>query len=434
MRRSAIVVAFAAAACGKKSSQGVIDAPPIDAAAITDGAAADASPRVTTDAAVATCTPVHGANLQAVTLASGLDSPIYVTAPAGDRRLFVIEQPGRIRIIENGALVPQPFLDITVDSGGPVDDTGNEEGLLGLAFHPDYAVNGRFYVHYTVANGDSVIAEYTDGADPYKVDPKTARVLLTIPHPTAPPEGTNHNSGSLEFGPDGFLYFTIGDGGGGGDPNNNAQNLTTLLGKMSRIDVDSRTGTKPYGIPPSNPHASSPDGPTDPRPELWSQGWRNPYRWDFDPATGDQYVADVGQDTIEEIDVIPHGTGNGANFGWHQWEGAQCYPPGSTGCSPAGVSMPVVTHPHSDGWCAIIGGAVYHSPCYPDLDGQYIYSDYCKAQLWAFTPNGTTAPADDRQLTATKLPSTVTSLHTDALGELYVTSRDGTVRHIIAGP
>jgi glucose/arabinose dehydrogenase len=433
MRRLAFVAVFVVgAACSKKpGNPGVIDAPPIDASTTADASAIDAAPRSNADAVVATCTPVHGTKLSTVMLAQGLDSPIYVTSPAGDRRLFVIEQPGRIRIIENGSLLPQAFLDISADSGGPVQNAGNEQGLLGLAFHPQYATNGRFYVHYTVTNGDSVIVEYTDGTDPYKVDPKTSRLLVTIPHPTAPPEGDNHNSGSLEFGPDGFLYFTVGDGGGGGDPNNNAQNLTKLLGKMSRIDVDSRTGSKPYGIPPSNPYASSADGASDPRPELWSLGWRNPYRWDFDPATGDQYVADVGQNLIEEVDVIPHGTGANANYGWHQWEGAQCY---TAGCTPGGFTMPQVTHTHAAGWCAIIGGAVYRGSCFPDLDGQYIYTDYCLAQAWAFTPNGTTAPTDDHAMAQANFPATPTSLHTDALGELYVTSRDGTVRHIIAGP
>jgi hypothetical protein len=427
--RIAIVLVAAAAACGKKSSA-TIDAPqtPPDAIApvadAPEGGGIDA--RVLPDAVEATCTPASGSHLSTVTIATGLTSPVWVTSPAGDARLFVLEQSGRIRIIEHGGLIAKPFLDISADTQGPVNALGNEQGLLGLAFHPDYAHNGRFYVHYTRADDAIVIAEYTVTADPYVADPASARVLLTIAHPGQ----TNHNSGTVLFGPDGYLYFTVGDGGGGGDVPNNAQNTTRLLGKMMRIDVDTRTGAKPYGIPADNPFASSPDGASDPRPEIWSYGWRNAYRWDFDPANGDQIVADVGQNLVEEIDVIPHGTTPPENFGWHVWEGDGCY---TAPCGATGYHTPQVTHTHANNWCAIIGGSVYRGSCFPHLVGKYFYTDNCLAQVWSFTPTGGQA-VGDAQVTATKWPGSPTSIHTDALGEMYVTSRDGTVRHIIATP
>ncbi len=423
--RITVALVIIAAACGKKSS-GVIDAPqtPPDEAIAIDAPPPDATPPA--DAVQATCTPASGSHLSTVTIATGLSSPVWVTSPPGDARLFVLEQPGRIRILENGALVAKPFLDLSADAQGPVNATGNEQGLLGLAFHPDYAHNGRFYVHYTRADDAIVIAEYTVTSDPDVADPASARVLMTIPHPGQ----TNHNSGTVQFGPDGKLYFTVGDGGGGGDPSNHAQTLSSWLGKMMRIDVDTRTGSKPYGIPADNPFASSPDGATDPRPEIWSYGWRNAYRWDFDAATGDQIVADVGQALVEEVDVIPHGTTPPENFGWHVWEGDSCY---TAPCATTGFHMPQVTHTHASGWCAIIGGVVYRGSCFPDLVGHYYYTDYCLHQPWSFTPTAGQA-IGDAEVTATQWPATPTSIHTDALGEMDVTSRDGTVRHIIATP
>ena len=419
------VVLIALAACGKKSSA-VIDAPqaPPDEAIAFDAPPPDATPPA--DAVQATCTPASGSHLSTVVVATGLSSPVWTTSPPGDARLFVLEQSGRIRIIENGGLLAKPFLDISANVQGPVNAIGNEQGLLGLAFHPDYAHNGRFYVHYTQGDDAIVIAEYTVTSDPDVADPASARVVMTIPHPNL----ANHNSGTVQFGPDGMLYFTVGDGGGGGDPQNHAQTLSSWLGKMLRIDVDTRTGSKQYGIPADNPFASSPDGATDPRPEIWSYGWRNAYRWDFDAATGDQIVADVGQVLVEEVDVIPHGTTPPENFGWHVWEGDNCY---TSPCAATGFHTPQVTHTHASGWCAIIGGVTYRGSCFPDLVGKYFYTDYCLHQPWSFTPTGGQA-IGDALVTATNWPTTPTSIHTDALGEMYVTSRDGTVRHIIATP
>jgi glucose/arabinose dehydrogenase len=422
-----------AAACGNKTSTDTIDAVATDAApgaADAPEATADADPnapdaRPLPDAAEAQCTPKSGATISTKTIATGLNSPVWVTSPPGDKRLFVVEQLGRIRIIEDEKLRAGSFLDLSADMGGPVNNSGNEQGLLGLAFHPDYAHNGRFFVQYTRSDNAVVVAEYAASGDPYKAAP-AGHVIITVPHPSE----QNHNSGTIAFGPDGLLYFSTGDGGGTGDPNSNAQNKTKLLGKFLRLDVDHKTGTKAYAIPPGNPFASSADGPSDPRPEIWSYGWRNPYRWDFDAATGDLIVADVGQGEVEEIDIIPAGTGAGENFGWHQWEGDNCY---AQPCGATGFHEPVTNHTHGDGWLAIIGGTVYRGTCFPDLVGKYFYTDYAKHQLWTFTPTGGQA-VNDHALTVTGFPPNPTSLHADALGELYVTGRDGTVRHIIAGP
>jgi len=427
-RLVAIAAVLAATACGGKHQGEAIDAAAVDAPAVPP---ADA--RIPPDAAVATCGPTSGTAISVEPIASGLASPIFVTAPDGDARLFVIEQPGRIRIIKDGALLPTPFLDISADNGGPVLSTGNEQGLLGLAFHPDFAHNGRFYVNYTRSQSGSppyanVIAELTLSADPDVADPTTERDVLVIPK-----KYTNHNSGTLAFGPDGDLYISLGDGGSGGDPDGNGQNTSALLAKLLRLDVDSRTGGKAYGIPPTNPFASSADGPTDPRPEIFAYGFRNPYRWDFDKATGDLVIGDVGQAAVEEIDIIPSGQGAGADFGWNVYEGDACYSPPCPGTS--GFFQPAVTHTHAgDGFCAIIGGAVYRGSCYPDLIGTYFYTDYCKAELRAFTIAGGQA-VGDHAVAATGFPTSPTSIHADGLGELYVTSRNGTIGHIfVSGP
>jgi glucose/arabinose dehydrogenase len=433
MRRlAAIGAVLAAAACGSKHQGAPIDAAVIDGATGTD-AAVPADARILPDGAVATCGPTSGTQLSVEPIASGLASPIFVTAPAGDTRLFVIEQPGRIRIIKDGAVLPTPFLDISADGGGPVLSTGNEQGLLGLAFHPDYAHNGRFYVNYTRSQSGSppyanVFAEFTVSSDPDVADAATERDLLIVPK-----KYVNHNSGTVGFGPDGYLYLSLGDGGSGGDPDGNGQNTSALLAKVLRIDVDTRTGGKAYGIPPSNPFASSPDGPTDPRPEIFAYGFRNPYRWDFDRATGDLIIGDVGQGAVEEVDIIPAGQGAGADFGWNTYEGDTCYSPPCPGTT--GFYQPAVTHDHAnDGFCAIIGGAIYRGSCFPDLVGTYFYTDYCTHQLRAFTVSGATA-VGDRALTVAGFPQAPTSIHADALGELYVTSRNGTVGHLfVSGP
>ncbi|MCA9679074.1 MAG: PQQ-dependent sugar dehydrogenase, partial [Myxococcales bacterium] len=420
----AALAGAALAACGE-------DAPLLhDAAPGGDGAGpvidadpgpADARP----DAAVALCAPQAGTTVSTEVVATGLVRPVLVTAPPGDRRLFVVEQRGTIQIIDDGERQATPFLDLRADGGGPVLDVGNEQGLLGLAFHPDFAENHRFFVYYTrTPDGDNVVAEYRLSATDGRVaDPASAKILLVVDD-----FATNHNGGMIEFGPDGYLYIGDGDGGSGDDPHENGQDPSVLLGSLMRIDVDRTTGARPYGIPATNPYAASPDGPTDPRPEIWAIGLRNPWRWSFDAATGDLYIGDVGQDAREEIDVQPATSTGGDNYGWDDLEGTRCHEP-TTGCATAGKVAPVAEYTHP-GWCSIIGGQVYRGSCFPDLQGWYFYSDYCHKQLWAFTAG---APDDDRQVTPA-LPGAVTSIHADALGELYVTGFDGTVRHIIATP
>jgi len=411
-------------------------APPKDGPTPTDGP--------TPDAPAATCTPVSGTNVRVeeLTDASVDDLPVLVTAPRGDHRLFVVQKNGIIKIIKDGHVVAQSFLDIRskiVDSGG------NEQGLLGLAFHPDYASNGRFFVYYTGGKAPQSNDPYTDVVAEYKVsaaDPDradaTGKVLLAIPD-----FEWNHNGGMIEFGPDKKLWIGTGDGGSGGDPEGNGQKKSSLLAKMLRIDVDTRTGQKPYGIPANNPYANSPDGPNDPRPEIWAIGLRNPWRYSFDAKTGDLYIGDVGQERYEEVDIVSS-TQADLNFGWSDWEGNRTYPGNANENDPA-ITYPVVVHTQSgggegQGWCSVIGGPVYRSTCFPDLDGWYFYGDYCKEELWTFRwENGQIVDGSRKLLLSgsgnggTFVPSP-TSIHTDGFGEMYVTSETGRIYRIVAGP
>ncbi|MGD8490211.1 MAG: PQQ-dependent sugar dehydrogenase, partial [Anaerolineae bacterium] len=293
-------------------------------------------------------------------IASGFERPVQVThAGDGSGRLFVVEQPGRIKIIEEGNTLPEPFLDIT----GLVV-YGGERGLLGLAFHPDYPSNGYFYVNYTrVEDGATVIVRYSvSPSNPDRADPNSASVLLEIPQPY-----TNHNGGQLLFSPvDGYLYIGMGDGGSGGDPENNAQDTSTLLGAMLRLDVDSAT---PYAIPPDNPYVG-----VDGRDEIWAIGLRNPWRFSFDRDNGDLYIGDVGQNEWEEIDYQAAGTPGGVNFGWRCKEGSHEY--NFVGdCLAAELTDPIAEYSHDDGR-SVTGGFVYRGQDYPALTGRYFYADY----------------------------------------------------------
>ena len=282
--------------------------------------------------------PIDPARLNFQEVTSGLVNPLFITnAGDGSGRLFVLERPGRIRIIKNGSLLSTPFLNIQPQ----VKSTGNEQGLLALAFHPSYRTNGQFFVAYTAprngdVDGSNLVLERfnVSGGSPDEANPASGVILLTIPHPTYP----NHNGGTLTFGQDGYLYWSIGDGGGAGDPNNNAQNLNSLLGKILRIDVNSGS---PYTIPANNPFYSS----TDPnvRKEIWAYGLRNPWRISFDRSTHDLYIADVGQDTREEIDFQPQNSTGGENYGWRVMEGTLCYNP-SSGCNTSGKVLPVTEY------------------------------------------------------------------------------------------
>lgn len=335
---------------------------------------------------------VDGVTLTTEPVVSGLDEPLFLTAAPGDPRLFIVEKAGRIRVVKDGTLMGDPFLDISRKV-----DTQSERGLLGLAFAPDYASSHRLFIYYTDTTGTIHVAALTASAD--RADPASLTNVLTIPHPNQ----SNHNGGWIAFGPDGYLYVATGDGGGGGDQPRNAQNPDVLLGKMLRLDVS----TLPYRSPADNPFAQGGGAP-----EIFFLGLRNPWRNAFD---GDRlYIADVGQNQFEEVNVTP--LTPGLNFGWNRVEGATCFE--ATACDTAGLTPPVMVYDHDHG-CSITGGYVYRGAAMPALQGRYFYSDYCTGQIMSFRYAGGKAQA------ATKTPtdppfSGVTSFGQDASGELYV--------------
>ena len=350
------------------------------------------------------------AQIQLIPVATGLASPVFVTgARDGTRRLFIVEQAGTIRVTAIGGATHSLFLDIRsrVRSGG-------EQGLLGLAFHPSYSTNRRFFVHYTRAgDGAIVIAEYaTSPANPQVADP-TERVLLTIPHPSF----SNHNGGMLAFGPDGYLYIGVGDGGSANDPPNNAQNKNVLLGKLLRIDVDRQGGSLPYAIPLSNPFFGSIDG----RDEVFAYGLRNPWRFAFDRETNQIWLADVGQGDREEVNTpIQHG----GNYGWRVFEGSSCTNVDRTLCVPSNYLSPVFDYSHSGGRCSITGGYVYRGSLRSLSGGLYVYGDFCSGEI--FTWDGTA----QQMLLDTSL--SISSFGEDDAGELYVVALEGVVSRIAA--
>lgn len=307
-------------------------------------------------------------------VADMLNAPLDVaSAGDGSGRIFVVEQGGAIRVVANGELAPTRFLEIAdrIASGG-------ERGLLGLAFHPDFPTDPRFFVDYTDTMGDTVIASFrVDPATPDRADPASELVLLTITQPFP-----NHNGGALAFGPDGMLYIAMGDGGSGGDPQGNGQRLDTLLGKILRIDVrgPDATAATPYAVPPDNPYASTADA----MPEIWLTGLRNPWRMRFDEPTGDLWIGDVGQGDWEEIDVIHPGTG-GQNLGWNTMEGTHCFQ--APTCDQAGLTLPVAEYDHGSG-CAVVGGVVAHDGAVPGIVDRYVFADECSGNIWALDPGG----------------------------------------------
>ena len=350
--------------------------------------------------------PPTDQQVRLVEVASGLTSPVHVTAPPGDARLFIVEQPGRIRVVEGGALLPTPFLDITAK----VSCCG-ERGLLSVAFHPSYAQTGELFVNYTDRAGHTRVERYrVSAADRNRADAASAELVIGVDQPFA-----NHNGGQLAFGPDGMLYIGMGDGGSGGDPQGHGQNPRTLLGDLLRLDVD---GARPYAIPAGNPFV----GRTDARPEIWATGLRNPWRFSFDRAAGLLYVADVGQNQWEEINVVPV-TQAGANYGWNVMEGAHCFSP-SSGCSQSGLILPVLEYSHSEG-CSVTGGFVYRGQSLPGLRGHYFYGDFCQGWIRSFRyANGQAA---DRREWALGSVGNILSFGEDAAGELYVASAGGRV-------
>jgi glucose/arabinose dehydrogenase len=311
--------------------------------------------------------PLEQIDLELV--ATGLERPTgLVAANDGSGRILALEQTGRVRVIDrDGVVDPEPFLDLSADVV-----VGGEQGLLGLAIHPDFAENGRLFVNYTDLAGDTVVAEYTAPRGSH-ADPSTARQLLLIDQPHE-----FHNGGGLAFGPDGYLYIGVGDGGWPNDVVGTGQDTDTLFGTILRIDVDATDGDLPYATPPDNPFA---DGGG--RPEIWDFGLRNPWRFAFDPATGDLLIADVGQVTYEEIDRHPAGEPGGLNFGWSVMEGLHCFE--ADACDADGMTPPLLEYGGrrlKTGNCAIIGGPVYRGDALPMLDGRLLFGDFCSGRIW----------------------------------------------------
>jgi glucose/arabinose dehydrogenase len=370
-------------------------------------------------AAALTRLPVDPAtlSLDLAQVAGGLDRPVELKAAGdGSGRLFVGEKAGTVRVLADGALLEAPFLDIR----DRVGSRASEQGLLGLAFHPQHGRGGerRFYVNYTDRSGDTVVAEYRVTEDPNRADPASERVLLRAEQPAA-----NHNGGNLVFGPDGYLYIGLGDGGGAGDRFGNGQNPDTLLGKMLRLDV----AGEPYRVPADNPFVDRPGW----RPEIWAYGLRNPWRYSFDRATGDLYIADVGQGQWEEVNRQAAGSRGGENYGWPNLEGDHCYR-GDGDCEPAGGSIhPIVEYSHDEGGCSISGGHVYRGAAQPALHGIYLFGDYCSGLIWGAAPlEGGWRRA---QLAGTGL--SISTFGEDEAGEVYVADMaGGGIYRLVARP
>ncbi len=346
-------------------------------------------------------------------VASGLSAPLYVTQSPGDTsRLFVVEQGGRIRVIRNGTLLAAPFLDISsliLFSG--------ERGLLSMAFHPNYANNHQFFVQYNDLSGTLQTVRYAASPDPEVADPASAQPILSIAHSTY----ANHNGGLVMFGPDGYLYVGVGDGGGVGDPSGNGQNTDTLLGKILRVDVNSGS---PYVVPATNPFVGLPPA----KPEIWAYGLRNPWRFSFDRVTRELYIADVGEASREEVDVQPAAGPGGSNYGWSVMEGFACFNP-STGCPQTGLVLPVLDYDHTQG-CSITGGYVYRGTRLPILVGRYFYGDFCRGWVRSFRYVNNTVLDQHDYTPEFGIPGRITSFGEDLQGELYIVTQQGNVYRI----
>jgi glucose/arabinose dehydrogenase len=352
-------------------------------------------------------------------VATNLDHPVFLTSPPNDHdRLFVLEKKGTIRIIKNGQLLDTSFLDI---SGGVA--TGNEQGLLGMAFSPGYASDGRFYVSYIDLSGDSRIARYMASVDDPDVADPMPDILLTVVQPD-----DYNNGGMIAFGPDGYLYVGLGDGNGagGGDTGGYGQSLDDLLGAVLRIDV---SGDGPYSVPADNPFVDDPEA----RSEVWDYGLRNPWRFSFDSETGNLYIGDVGRDDFEEVNVESTVTGiGGVNFGWDIMEGRSCHNPPSD-CDRTGLTEPALEYAHTaDPDCSgsVVGGYVYHGSAVPEARGLYFYSDYCAGWVKSFRHSNGGA-IDQQDWPTLQLSDNVTSFGEDANGELYILTAGGRVYRIV---
>jgi glucose/arabinose dehydrogenase len=343
-------------------------------------------------------------------------SPTFVTAAPGDERLFVLERRGVIRIVRNGTVLTQPWLDISANVF-----TGGEGGLLSMAFDPNFASNGYFYLYYTDTAQNIVVERYASSPAPNVADPTSGLVILRVAHP----QFTNHFGGLVAFGPDGMLYAGLGDGGGAGDPFGNAQNLNALLGKLLRVDVRTATSGQPYTIPVTNPYLNQPGR----RPEIWASGLRNPWRYAFD---GEQlYIADVGQDAREEVNLAAVSQG-GLNYGWNILEGTACY--GAATCDRTGLTLPVFEYEHGANnvnGCSITGGYVYRGTAIPELAGRYFYSDYCGGYIKSFFAGG--AGITEQRDWNLNSAGRVVSFGRDGAGELYVVSESGRIFKLVRG-
>ena len=348
-------------------------------------------------------------------VATGLERPVSLAhAGDGSGRLFIVQQGGEILIHDGSRVLPRPFLDLS-----DLVSCCSERGLLDLAFHPDYPRTGLFFVHYSDRAGDTVIARYRVSADPNVAEPDSAEILLRAEQPYS-----NHNGGQIGFGPDGYLYISLGDGGSGGDPENRAQDLGTLLGKMLRIDVNAAPG---YAIPRDNPFL----GVQGAREEIWALGLRNAWRFSFDRKTGDLFIADVGQNRWEEVSFQPAASRGGENYGWRPMEGSRCYNPKS-GCNDGTFVLPILEVGHGDGDCSITGGYRYRGTSSPAAEGLYFYADYCSGRIWA------AAEGAGGTWSATEILDTrhdISTFGEDEAGELYVAhhgrSRGGVYRMVL---
>jgi hypothetical protein len=362
---------------------------------------------------------------------TGLTQPVFAASPPGDPRLFVVERAGRIRIVVNDAVLPAAFLDIHTLVGQI-----GEGGCLGLAFPSDYATSGFFYVYYNDLANDSVVARFSVTADPNVADPASRLELLYIDQPDTT---NNHRGGTIAFGPDGFLWFATGDGGGGGDPNELAQNGASLLGKMLRLDVGPTFAPGSIPVPPENVYAIPADNPflADPgtRDEIWARGLRNPYRWSFDRETGDVWIADVGQASWEEVNVEPAGVPGGRNYGWDIMENTNCLPdPFPTPlCNDPSLLLPVYAYDHSEDNCSITGGYVHRAAS--PLDGLYFFGDYCTGRIWTLDPATVPVTVVDRTAelgAAAGVGFVVVGFGEAGDGTLHVVHRSGSVHRILS--
>ncbi len=348
-------------------------------------------------------------------IASGLSQPVFATsAHDGTGRLFIVEKTGKIRILQNGHIRSTPFLNISTEVS-----RGSEQGLLGLAFHPSFKTNHKLYINFTDRNGDTVVREYrTSSSNPNVVNTATMRRIIKIYQPYA-----NHNGGMLAFGPDGYLYIGMGDGGSAGDPGNRAQNPDSLLGKLLRININRIASGTQYQNPGTNPYVGIPG-----RDEVWEIGLRNPWRFSFDATKGDLWIGDVGQNTYEEVDHAVPGSGRGVNWGWRVMEGSHCYLP-ATGCDTSGKTLPLLDYDHGSGRCAVTGGYVYRGSKVPLLRGGYVFGDFCSGEIWV-VPDTATRPAAKVLLLDTSL--LISSFGQIGGGELVVVDLHGRVYMIEA--